>query len=158
VGRVTAYFSIKDSKKILNKLSMDEVFDRQIKNISERFGTDKEPGLLRKLLSRAKKRNLQLVGYEGGTHLLAPANKPELLAKVAKINKGPRMKTVYRHLLNQWGILRQEFGPDKVSALHQYNDISRYSKYGYWGVLQFTYHPPETVPKYQAFVTGGLII
>ena len=147
---VTAYFSIKDSNKILNKLSMAEVFDKQIKHISDSFGTPKKPGVLRKLLTRASKRNLQLVGYEGGTHLLAPVNKPEMLAKVAKINKDQRMKSVYQYLFDQWDSLYQEFGPEKVGVLNQFNDISRYSKHGYWGVLQSTYQNPETAPKYQA--------
>jgi len=147
---VTAYFSIKDNKNVLKNLSMDEVFNMQIESISDRFGTAKNPGILRKLLSRASNRNLQLVAYEGGTHLLAPANKTNMVDKVANINKDQRMKNVYLHLLNQWDLLYQEFGANKVGVLNQYNDISRYSKYGFWGLLQSSYQDPETAPKYKA--------
>jgi len=69
---------------------------------------------------------------------------------VAKINKDQRMKSVYLHLFDQWNSLYEEFGDEKVGVLNQFNDISRYGKHGYWGLLQSTYQDSEIAPKYQA--------
>ncbi|OAI11985.1 hypothetical protein A1359_14240 [Methylomonas lenta] len=146
---VTTYFYL-DKDKSLETLSQEELLTAQIDNINSLFGDSKNPGLIRNILAESKARGLQLVAYEGGTHLLAPQNNAELIAKVTQINKDPRMKDVYAVMLNHWNKLFQEYGADSVGVLNHYSDISRYGKYGYWGLLQSTYQDPATAPRYQA--------
>jgi hypothetical protein len=153
---VTTYFYL-DEGKSLESLSIEELFAAQLDNVNSLFGDSKTPGLIRNILAEAKSRNLQLVAYEGGTHVLAPQNNAELIAKVAQINKDPRMKEVYSVLLNHWNKLYQEFGGESVGVLNHYSDISRYGKYGFWGLLQSSYQNPAIAPKYQAirdYVSG----
>ena len=69
---------------------------------------------------------------------------------MAQINKDPRMKDVYTVLLNHWNKLYQEYGAGSVGVLNHFPDISRYGKYGYWGLLQSSYQDPLTAPKYKA--------
>ncbi|MBU2570395.1 MAG: hypothetical protein KJ725_10265 [Gammaproteobacteria bacterium] len=147
---VTTYFYLDKDKSLETTLSREELLAAQIDNINSLFGDKKNPGLIRNILAESKARGLQLVAYEGGTHLLAPQNNGELIAKVAQINKDPRMKDVYSVMLNHWNKLYQEFGADSVGVLNHYSDISRYGKYGYWGLLQSTYQDPATAPRYQA--------
>jgi len=144
----TVYFGIKD-KNQLEHASLDELMKMQIESINTLFGDTKNPGVIRKILEETKARNLQLVVYEGGTHLLAPQDKPKLVAKLVKVNQDHGMKEVYTHLVEHWSQLYQEFGADNIGAFNHFNDVNRYSKYGYWGLLQSTYQNPETAPKYQ---------
>lgn len=147
---MTPYFSIDTKINPLESLSIDASFDVQIDNINAFFGDSKNPGVARNILKESNGRGLLLVGYEAGTHLLAPQNNDELVAKVAQINNDPRMKDVYTVLLNHWNRLYQEYGVSSVGVMNQYTDISRYGKFGYWGLLQSTYQDPATAPKYQA--------
>ncbi|WP_404361155.1 PA14 domain-containing protein [Methylotuvimicrobium sp. KM1] len=147
---MTPYFSVDTKTHPLESFSLNESFDIQVDNINAFFGDSKNPGVVRNILKESKARGLQLVGYEAGTHLLAPQNNAELVAKVAQINKDPRMKDVYAVLLNHWNKIFQEYGVSSVGVMNQYTDISRYGKFGYWGLLQSTYQDPATAPKYKA--------
>ena len=105
----TVYFGIK-GKNQLEQASLDELPTMQIESINTLFGDSKRPGMIRKILEETQKRKLQLVVYEGGTHLLAPKDNPNLVAKLVKVNQDPRMREVYIHLVDQWSQLYQEFG------------------------------------------------
>ncbi|MGY6276083.1 PA14 domain-containing protein [Methylomonas sp. MgM2] len=146
---VTTYFYL-DKDQSLQDLGIEDLMSAQIDNINTLFGDSKNPGLIRQLLTEAKARGMQLVAYEGGTHVLAPQTSPDLIAKVAQVNKDPRMKDVYTVMLNHWNALYKESGPDAVGVLNHYSDIGRYGKYGYWGLLQSVYQDAATVPRYQA--------
>lgn len=148
---VTTYFYLNKGQS-LEALTIDELFRVQIENIRSLFGNALKPGLIRQILAETKKRNLQLIAYEGGTHVLAPQTNKALIAKVAQINKDPRMKDVYTELLKQWDAIYQEFGSSAVGVMNHYSDISRYGKWGYWGLLQSTYQDPATAPRYQAII------
>ena len=145
----TVYFGI-NGKKQLEHAGLDELMQMQIESINTLFGDSKQPGVIRKILKETQKRNLQLVVYEGGAHLLAPKDNPDLVAKLVRVNQNPQMKEVYIHLVGQWSQLYQEFGGDNVGIFNHFNDVNRYSKYGYWGLLQSTYQDPDIAPKYQA--------
>jgi len=145
----TTYFYMNDNQT-LEQVTQDKLFSLQIDNINSMFGTPETPGIIRQTFEEVNTRGLQLLAYEGGTHLLAARDKPDLVAKLAESNKDQRMTEVYNHLLSQWDSLYQEFGAEKVGIWNHYSDVSRYSKYGYWGLLQSTYQDPMTAPKYQA--------
>ncbi len=148
---LTTYFYL-DKDKSLELLNTEALLAAQNANIDTLFGTPSSPGVVRSLLQEANRRGLQLVAYEGGTHVLAPQDNPALIAKLAALNNNPGMKAVYANLLQNWDGLYAEFGPNAVGVLNHYSDISRYGKYGYWGLLQSTYQNPVTSPRYQAIV------
>ncbi len=145
----TTYFYL-DKNEDLENADGDELIDLQIENINRLFGTAEAPGIIRRILAETKARGLQLVAYEGGTHVLAPPNDRDLVAKLAALNNAPRMYEVYTRLLNQWRRLYLEHGADAVGVWNHLNDVSRYGKHGYWGLLQSTYQAPDSAPKYKA--------
>ncbi len=146
---ITTYLHLNELSQ-LERATEAQLIQFQKNEIQHLFGTANIPGIIRKQLAEANKRGLQLVAYEGGTHLLAPHNRPDLIAKLANMNKSPQMQGVYTLLLQKWDELRQTYGADKVGVWNHYNDISRYGKNGYWGLLQSTYQNPDTAPKYKA--------
>ncbi len=148
---VTSYFYL-DPDMSLDNLGIDELIDAQITNINTLFGDSHTPGLIRKIIQQSKARGLQLVVYEGGTHVTAPHDRDDLVKKLAQVNKDPRMKDVYTVMLQQWEGLYKEYGAKWVGVLNHYYDIGRYNKFGYWGLLQSTYQAPESAPKYQAII------
>ena len=153
---VTTYFYL-NGPKTLEQVNKDELIAQQIDDINNLFGIASKPGVIRQILAETKARGLQLIAYEGGTHVLAPQDRPDLITKVAVSNKDPRMKDVYTTLLNQWGRLYQEYGANTVGVWNHYADVGRYGRYGNWGTLQSTYQDPKTAPKYQAlknYVSG----
>ena len=145
---VTTYFYL-DKDISLESSSIEQLLDTQLDSINAMFGDSNNPGIIRNLLTESKNRGMQLVVYEGGTHVLPPSNNTELVAKIAQLNDDPRIKEVYSKLLKSWDNLYKEFGESSVGVLNHYSDISRYGKYGYWGLLQSTYQNPETAPRYQ---------
>lgn len=146
---ITTYFNLK-SQNNLKQASMEDLLIQQIDSIDNLFGSADNPGVIRQILAEVNLRGLQLVTYEGGTHLLADHKKKDLVSKLAEVNKNPIMTEVYKHLLKQWNQLFQEFGAKKIGIWNHYSDISRYSKHGYWGLMQSTYQNPLTAPKYKA--------
>jgi len=149
---VTAYLANDAKEDDIETANSSELIDLQMRRINALFGDAQTPGLIRQILNESAKRNLKLLGYEGGTHLVAPGGKPELVAKLAKLNEDERMKEVYLRLLTEWDHLYQEFGSNRVGGLNHYADVFQYRKTGYWGLVQSTYQNLETAPKYQAFI------
>jgi len=149
---ITAYYGQSVKTHQIENASPDELIELQIDLINTLFGNKKNPGLIRDVIEESNKRNLKLVVYEGGTHMLAPRGNQALEEKLAKINENYQMKDVYLQLIEGWNQLYQEFGKDKIGVLNHYNDISKYGKSGYWGLMQSIYQDTETAPKYQAIL------
>jgi len=60
-------------------------------------------------------------------------------------NKHPRMGRIYARYLKAW----TEAGGD---LLCHFSSVSRWSKWGCWGLLQFSDEPPENSPKFMAIM------
>lgn len=146
---VTTYFTL-DDLAVLEQPVSDVLFAILIDNINKLFGTSQNPGVIRQVLAETQLRNLQMVAYEGGAHLLAPTNRPDLIEKLAVVNQSQAIKGVYSQLLDQWNQLYLEFGKESVGVLNHYSDISRYDQHGYWGLMQSSNQEISTAPKYQA--------
>lgn len=105
--------------------------------------------LMRKQAADAAKYGVSLVAYEGGQHLAGfnGAENNQALAKLfMAANRDPRMYDLYvKHLAN-WG----ESGGGLYVA---YNNVSRATKWGSWGVLEFQDQPVEDAPKYRALLS-----
>lgn len=79
----------------------------------------------------AKKYNVDLVMYEGGTHLNA-TRYPELTEFFTKLQNDPRMGELYAKNMANFQAVGGE-------AFTQYNDVSPPSKFGDWGALSSIY-------------------
>ena len=97
----------------------------------------------------AQRHRLRLVGYEGGAHDTSsyfPADKQDrMTAFFASAHRHPRMRDVYRRYYETW----IEAGG---AVLNQYNDIGRWSKWGFWSVLEHVTQDSASAPKYQALL------
>ena len=95
---------------------------------------------------------LRFITYEGGQHLTVntpPFGSPEALALeqlFTNVNRSPAIKPLYQEYLNTW---RTQGGGD---LFMHFNDVSLYSRFGYWGALEFQDQDPATAPKYQALL------
>jgi len=100
----------------------------------------------KKYAAEAQKRNLQLVAYEGGQHLVGiqGAENNEALTKLFhETNRHPKMKDLYLEDMRAW----REAGGGLFCV---FSSMGGYSKWGSWGVLENTAQNPADVPKYQA--------
>lgn len=77
--------------------------------------------------------DLQMIMYEGGTHIvgLGPVQEdPELSAFFQAFNYSSEMGTLYSHLMSEWAKVTD--GP-----FNQYTDVSQSSKWGSWGSQRY---------------------
>lgn len=93
----------------------------------------------------AQAQGLQLIGYEGGQHLvgiLGVENNKAVTDLFIAANRDPRMGQLYTQYFQQW---EQNGG----GLFANFTDISAPSKWGSWGTLESLYQDPATVPKAQ---------
>lgn len=93
-------------------------------------------------LNVAKRRNLQLVVYEGGQHLVS-ANDEKLTNFFLALNRDRRMGELYRQLLQGW----KDAGG---SLFMNFSDIGAWSRWGSWGVLEHVNQAHS--PRYDALM------
>jgi hypothetical protein len=95
----------------------------------------------------ADKYGLDLVGYEGGQHLVsyqfAQPKQSAVTDFFTRVNRDAGMKDVYTEYLNTW----KANGGD---LLVTFNSTSFNSKWGHWGALEYQNQPISQAPKYQA--------
>lgn len=97
-------------------------------------------------LAKAKARELVLIAYEAGQHLVGiqgAENDDALTAKLHAVNRSPGMKNLYLEYMNGW---KQAGG--QLMAI--FSSVSAPSKWGSWGILESEFQNPATAPKYQA--------
>lgn len=94
----------------------------------------------------ARARNLKLLAYEGGQHLVGVGNvlnDTGITNLFVSANRDARMKALYTQLLNDW----QGQGGD---LFMNFQGIGQPSRYGSWGVLENMLQ--TTSPKYEALL------
>ncbi|NEQ24282.1 MAG: cellulose-binding protein [Microcoleus sp. SIO2G3] len=93
-------------------------------------------------LNVAKQRNLQLVVYEGGQHLVSADNE-KLTDFFIALNRQPQMGKLYDQLLQRW--------TDGGGTLFMnFSDIAGSSRWGSWGVLEHVDQAHS--PRYDALM------
>jgi hypothetical protein len=94
----------------------------------------------------AKKRNLNLVAYEGGQHINGARgveNNEKLTKFFIELNRHPEMYNMYTQLLNDW---KKAGG----TLFMHFLDIGLPSKWGSWGALEYV--EQNGSPKYNALM------
>jgi hypothetical protein len=97
----------------------------------------------------AKKYGLRLFAYEGGQHMVGVAGaegNAALNTRFDNFNRDPRIKQLYLDYLAIW---KREGGELFV----HFNDVSRYTKSGRWGALEYVAQPRSESPKFDALQT-----
>ncbi|MBC7156427.1 MAG: hypothetical protein H5U20_02805, partial [Rhodobacteraceae bacterium] len=83
---------------------------------------------------------LELVMYEGGTHVAATTDDPEIRAFFENLNYSPEMGEVYRRLLDGWAALTD-------APFNAHVDVAAPSGSGDWGALR---HLADDNPRWRA--------
>ncbi len=94
----------------------------------------------------AKQKNLELVVYEGGQHIVGSQgvqNNDKLTNFFINLNRRPEMYNLYTQLLNDW----QKAGGN---LFMHFSDIGKPSKWGSWGALEHVNQ--DSSPKYKALM------
>ena len=97
----------------------------------------------------AKKYGLRLLAYEGGQHMVGIAGaegNAALNTLFDNFNRDPRIKQLYLEYLAIW---KREGGELFV----HFNDVSRYTKHGRWGALEYVAQPRAESPKFDALMS-----
>jgi hypothetical protein len=92
---------------------------------------------------------VHLIAYEGGQHMvgrLGAEGDATLNALFDALNRDPRMKQMYLDYLANW---KQAGGELFV----HFSDVSRYTKWGRWGALEYVGQPRVASPKFDAIQT-----
>lgn len=124
---------------IATRLMMDEPdggFERYfsaIEDILSRRDPDSLYGAIKADADLAERFNLEFIAYEGGQHLnwYAPYNNdPSLVDFLNRVNRHPRMYSVYRNYLNLW----KRAGGGEIVL---YKTVSRSNEDGSWGLKEY---------------------
>ena len=92
---------------------------------------------------------VQLIAYEGGQHMVGirgAENHSALSALFDEFNRDPRIKQLYLDYLNGW----KERGGE---LFVHFSDVSRYTKWGRWGALEYVSQPRQSGAKFDALQT-----
>jgi hypothetical protein len=92
---------------------------------------------------------VRLIAYEGGQHMVGmrgAENSAALNTLFDAFNRDPRVKQLYLDYLNAW---KQNGGELFV----HFTDVSRYTKWGRWGALEYIGQPRQESPKFDAIQT-----
>lgn len=101
------------------------------------------------LLNNSNYAHIKLIAYEGGQHLAGIGSLQNDLAietLFKNANRDPQMKTAYTQYLSTL----QAKG---LKELVHFTDVGRYTKYGSWGVLEYTMQACSASPKCDALAS-----
>jgi hypothetical protein len=94
----------------------------------------------------ARPYGVRLIAYEGGQHMVGmqgAENNAALNKLFDAFNRDRRLKQAYLDYLGAWK------GNGGELFVH-FNDVSRYTKWGRWGALEYIAQPREAAPKFDA--------
>jgi hypothetical protein len=134
-----AYGDPKTLEKVQD-MSVDELLDGCRKMVADNKKTNAT------YAAEAKKRGLKLMTYESGQHLVGyggAENNEKLTKLFHEANRHPKMKELYLEDLKNW----QEIGG---STFCVFSSVGRYTKWGSWGVLEYSDQKEDTAPKMMA--------
>ena len=122
------------------QMSVEQVLDKCAEYIEKNNETIARQARL------ARERDLRLVAYEAGQHLVGHGgaeNNEKLMNLFHAANRHPRMGRLYLDYLAGW---KQNGGT--LAAI--FSSMGRYSKWGSWGLMEYHGQRPAEAPKYQA--------
>ncbi len=126
---------------LIESITIDEILDRLDASMETAKGWIDEQKVV------ATDHGLELGAYEGGQHMVAYGylNNETLTQKLTDANRHARMENLYCEYLNYW----YDNVPNGLFA--NFSSISAFTKWGSWGIKEYTGQPDEAAPKYLAF-------
>lgn len=124
----------------VSQMSIDEVLAECWRDLGPTLAST------RNTVVAARQRGLDVLGYEGGQHLVGfggAENNTQLTNLFIATNRDPRMLWLYMALLEGWTAA----GAKDLAA---YYTTGRPGRYGSWGALEWAEQDPLTAPKYLA--------
>ena len=122
----------------------DQIVDQMFANVRGAIASD-----ISNNAALATTYRLKLKAYEGGsgnTTTEFPADTQDAMtALFTAANRNPRMRDLHVEFYSIW----QAAGGDTMA---QYNDIGLWSKYGFWGALEYASQDPQDAPKYRGLL------
>jgi hypothetical protein len=130
--------------------TIDEVKKMTVARVLDRCRADMEKNRenTRKAAEMAKRLGLGLIAYEAGQHLVGiqGAENDEALTKLLHAaNRDPGMGDLYRDYIRGWSA-------DGGGLMAIFSSVTRPSKWGSWGILEYEGQDPADAPKYRAVV------
>ncbi|MFA4887349.1 MAG: LamG-like jellyroll fold domain-containing protein [Candidatus Nanoarchaeia archaeon] len=143
---IAPYFGASIADDLVDKNEVDSITVNQILDRAELDIQTNVNNWMTTMSHYATTHTVQLLAYEGGQHLRATnagLNNDVLTQKLIAANMDPRMKELYTLYLTQW---KQVGG----GLFVHFSSIVKPTKWGSWGLLEYTGQPASEAPKYQA--------
>ena len=144
---IAPYFGVSIANEIgdngeINSITVDQILDRLEADL---------PAIEADIIAQktvADNKNLQLITYEAGQHLVAGAayeGNATLTQKLNDTNRHARMETIYCDYFGRW----YDNVPNGI--LLNFSSYTQYGQSGSWGIKEYMGQPSSTAPKYLAF-------
>lgn len=88
------------------------------------------------------------IAYEGGQHIVPPANNDAAAAAATQMQRSPLMYDIYKRYMSDW---QAQIGDN----LTMYSATGAISKYGSWGIREHGGQPLSETPKRRAVLEYG---
>ncbi|NET56390.1 MAG: hypothetical protein F6K47_09525 [Symploca sp. SIO2E6] len=132
----------------LTQLKDGSVLDPSLSKKKNSDTTKELPKRFQEYAAIAKEKGLELVVYEGGSHVVGHKkvkNNEKLTKFFIELHRQPGFYDRYMEMLNAW---QDEAGTRTL--LMNFSDIGKPSKWGSWGVLEHV--DQESSPRYDALI------
>ena len=130
----------------------DDIADWDVDQLLDVFEQQSLPEAVERMKASKKvadKYGVELIAYEAGQHMVSMARDQTLTEKLTatmqEANRHPRMGQIYDQYFAAWG----ESGG---GILAHFSSISKWSRYGSWGLMQFYDDSAENYPKFAAAI------
>lgn len=118
----------------------DSIIDYLSRNIDNERRTEIEGNM-----AWADTFDVRLICYEAGQHLTTSyQNDTALVNLLASVNRNPKMKDLYCQYYDLW------FNESQGDLMLAFNFVDNYSKYGFFGNLEYMEQDTSTAPKWKA--------
>ena len=128
-----------------------EILRLSVQGVLDRIRRTSLPNAVRAIKAQkelADRYGLELIAYEGGQHFVGvrgAENNERLTKLLLQVNAADGLEQIYDAYFDAW----QRHGG---GLFCYYASVSRWSKWGSWGVLQYADEGPASSPKYRALV------
>ncbi|XP_060580124.1 uncharacterized protein LOC132736926 [Ruditapes philippinarum] len=146
---VTGYFYCdyvtSQSKHDITQLSMADIRDLCKKDLPKSIDD------FNYYMNMSKANNLKLLMYEGGPHLESSRNNNATDYAIA-FNRHDLAGDATLDVLEAWYgvVVSDQYNKHPGGLFNYFSSVYSYSKYGSWGVIEYTGQDPHTSPKYLA--------
>jgi hypothetical protein len=135
------------NEKVVETWNLDKLFDH-----INKVALPESAKAIKNSKRVADKYGLKLVAYEAGQHLVGiegVENNEKITKLFLDANADARMGEVYAKSLAAW----TQLGGDLICS---YNSVSRWSKWGSWGLLRHYSDLPANSPKFMATIKWAI--